>query len=650
MATPLVITTEAAQTGNESAEEMQTLRRKVSELESLAAKYKAAQQEIQVLEKRYRGVIDNIPDGLIIFEHGQSVYVNDRACDIFGYPRNELEHLSGSDLAAPEERARISAIIEKTRIAGTSPSDIQCWILRKDGTRRFIQATYSLTVQAGQVTGHFVLIKDITAEKRNTQKLEETRDYLDNIIGSSLDGIVVTDGEGHVTMANKSFLRMVGYDEREALGLHVQSFFVRECDTYECTTGKSVGITPEYFTATDERSRQLFENGNVVNWDAFLIRKDRLLLPTEQNVVFLFNKENQRIGSLGIVRDSTKRKNTEDELRATGQALLALIEASPLGIIVINTDGTVSLWNPALERIFGMTKKEIVNVPFNNNNKSTESRKLRDLVLQGKTVAGVEMRWKKADGTTVNFSVSSAPLTNEKGAIYAVMAIIEDITERKRLEKEILEISGREQRRIGQDIHDGLGQLLTGIAFKSSVLEQTLAEKGLEEARDAGRIENMVNNALEQASNLARALSPVALEAEGLMTALQKLCSQVENMFNIACTFYCNETIYVHNNIVATNLYRIAQEAVNNAVKHGEAERIKIKLHADDSHVTLWVADEGTGFCEKSDSMGMGLQIMRYRAGMIGAELDIQSKPGNGTIVKCSLDIHETPNTSEGTL
>lgn len=213
-----------------------------------------------------------------------------------------------------------------------------------------------------------------------------------------------------------------------------------------------------------------------------------------------------------------------------------------------------------------------------------------------------------------------------------------DITERKRLEREILDISAREQQRIGQDLHDGLGQHLTGIALLSKVLEQKLAAKSLGEATEAAEIAALVNQAITQTRDLARGLCPVQLEASGLVSALQELTSKTESLFNVSCRFECEHSVLIHDNAVATHLYYIGQEAISNAVKHGKAQRIRVGLAAENHRITLTVQDDGVGFPEVLEKhAGMGLHIMNYRARMVDGSLTIERDTTGGTTVTCSL-------------
>jgi len=204
------------------------------------------------------------------------------------------------------------------------------------------------------------------------------------------------------------------------------------------------------------------------------------------------------------------------------------------------------------------------------------------------------------------------------------------------LERQIMDIGERERERIGHELHDGLGQQLTGIAFLSKALSQKLASQSAAGAEDASQIVALINQAVSETRQLARGLQPVEVDENGLMSALEALAANIEQLFHIHCEFHCNAPVLVKDNAVANHIYRIAQEAVNNAVKHGKAKHISIELSAPQGRMQLSVHDDGMGFHPYliGKNAGMGLQIMRYRAKMIGASLDIESDPGHGSRIR----------------
>lgn len=236
-------------------------------------------------------------------------------------------------------------------------------------------------------------------------------------------------------------------------------------------------------------------------------------------------------------------------------------------------------------------------------------------------------------------SWSITALRGATGAPQYFIAAGTDITERNRLETAVLEISGREQRRIGQDLHDGLGQLLTGIAFMSKVQEEGLAEKGAAEVATATKIVHLVNEAIHKARELSRGLMPMLADPKGLMSSLDQMAREVEEVFGITCRFCSDGKVLIHDATVASHLYHIAQEAVSNAVKHGKAPQIDIYLRARRVSGVLMVVDTGSGIAPGGrEHGGMGLNIMQHRARMIGGTLVISSN-GQGTIVTCDFPV-----------
>jgi PAS domain S-box-containing protein len=202
------------------------------------------------------------------------------------------------------------------------------------------------------------------------------------------------------------------------------------------------------------------------------------------------------------------------------------------------------------------------------------------------------------------------------------------------LQKQIMEISEKEQRRIGQDLHDSLSQQLGGIIFMGQVLFAKLKKIGLAEARDMEKLNGHLQNALTYTRDLAKGLYPTLGEG-GLTVALNGLAIAVTELFAVAVTVECEEDVNTADEAVTIHIYRIVQEALNNAIKHGKAKRIAIRLFREKGAVVLTVSDNGVGFPEKPNRKGMGLNIMEYRASSIGSSFKIETRKNRGTVVKC---------------
>jgi signal transduction histidine kinase len=217
-------------------------------------------------------------------------------------------------------------------------------------------------------------------------------------------------------------------------------------------------------------------------------------------------------------------------------------------------------------------------------------------------------------------------------------ALTNEINERTRLEQELLRISEREQRRIGHDLHDSLCQHLTGTALAGQVLGEKLAEKSLPEVEAANHVVKLVEEAIDLTHNLARGLHPVDLEGENFLDSFRELAANISERFKIRCEFECPSPSRIRAPEGAIHLYRIAQEAINNAIKHGKAKEIVIRLEKKDGRIVLSVQDDGPGFSESArNGPGMGLRIMAYRASVIGATFNIEKSPRGGTRVVCTM-------------
>jgi PAS domain S-box-containing protein len=256
-------------------------------------------------------------------------------------------------------------------------------------------------------------------------------------------------------------------------------------------------------------------------------------------------------------------------------------------------------------------------------------------VVKGAASPTMEWDFVAEDGHRVRLEISTR-LIEQSGKVVEIEGTARDITERKRLEREILEISNREQRRIGHDLHDGVCQQLAGIALMTASLADQLEEKGVPESAQTERISGLINKAISQTRGVARGLFPVRLEENGLVSALEELAVNSTELFKINCQFSCVEPPATVDNEIALHLYYIVLEAVANACKHGQAQNVSIALQPARDRYSLTVRDDGKGFSTLGKAnTGMGIRIMEYRARVIGANFTLHSAPGSGTQLTC---------------
>jgi PAS domain S-box-containing protein len=333
-----------------------------------------------------------------------------------------------------------------------------------------------------------------------------------------------------------------------------------------------------------------------------------------------------------------------------------LVEQIPAVVFMVYLDqGSGEAYvSPQIEAILGFAREEWLEDPIrwysriHPEDKSRWSSEAAEMFLTGNPLRSV-YRVVARDGHVVSFHCEAKMVRRDDGQPWFIHGVAFDVTDlkvaeqalkderiqSKRLENAVLEISGREQTRIGQDLHDGLGQLLTGIAFMSKVLEQKLTEKSLSEAAAAKKIVKLVNEAIHKTRELSRGLLPVLSDSSGLMSSLERLSAEVQDLFEVRCSFHCPEPVFVQDITMATHLYHIAQEGTNNALKHGHAGEITLSLVSAQGGLTLTIEDDGIGMPDTSSSTGMGMHIMNYRAKSIGATVEIQPGSTGGTRVTC---------------
>ncbi len=347
------------------------------------------------------------------------------------------------------------------------------------------------------------------------------------------------------------------------------------------------------------------------------------------------DEQDRIIGSLGLLQDITARIRALDALRESEAKNQALLGAIPDLIVRLQGDGTF------------LACKYPKNQPSWTHAEDLTGRHVRD-VLPPKAAAQVlghlHATLHSGESRPFEFTMDheDRQLTYEArfaaGGGGDVLAIVRDITERKRLEREILAITEIERKRIGDELHDDLCQFLTGLALQSKVLEEELAARDPSGAASAREVTRRVNRAISMARILAKGLHPVELEANGLMPALEELAANAEKMHGVSCRFQHHRGVFIGDTAAATHLYRISQEALNNAIKHGRAGRIVIRLDRVNGQTVLTVRDNGAGIPGRMENRaGMGLRIMEYRARMIDATLEIRRHPDGGTIVTCAF-------------
>ena len=355
---------------------------------------------------------------------------------------------------------------------------------------------------------------------------------------------------------------------------------------------------------------------------------------------FLVTLSNMLAGALA-------REQEQTELRRSEARSNAILKTAVDGIITIDIRGTITLFNEAAQRIFGYSEQEVlgqnISILMPEPYKSDHDDHLDRYKLTGRRTIignGREMTALRKDGSTFPIYLAVSEFKSDEERFFT--GIIRDISEQRRLEQEVLRISDHERRRIGQDLHDGLGQMLTGIGLLSQGLHRELAGQQSEAAEQAFEITELIKEADVYARNLSRGLLPVDLDGGGLAGSLERLASNAERLFGIRCRFVSKHIPRFYDNTVVEHLFRIAQEAISNAVKHGTASEVILTLEASDDYAMLTVTDNGKGFSEHwREKKGSGIDIMEFRANLVGASLDLHIRSEGGVRLTCVLPSSE---------
>ncbi|HLJ11599.1 MAG TPA: CHASE3 domain-containing protein [Planctomycetaceae bacterium] len=321
--------------------------------------------------------------------------------------------------------------------------------------------------------------------------------------------------------------------------------------------------------------------------------------------------------------------------------LAAIVESSDDAIVSKSLDGVIVSWNAGAQQVYGYTASEAVGQPITMlcaPEHHDDIFRILERVRRGIHIEHFETTRIRKDGRKIDISLSISPIKGARGEAIGASAIARDITEHKTLQREVLNIAALEQRRIGQELHDGIGQELTGLTMMMQRLVAELGDDQSPQSGTAARIQTRLEEALSHVRAMSKGLVPVEVDSEGLMVALADLAARTSELHGVSCSFECHRPVAIADNQTAMQLYRMSQEAVTNAVKHGHPRNIFIRLGVEGDRAILRVIDDGTGFAESAqNTAGTGLRIMRYRADVIGATLDITSARPHGAIVTCSV-------------
>lgn len=606
-------------------------------------------------QSRFRLLVENIGDVLWFKELSPAryTYVSPAFERIWGFTVAELQsnpHL-WEEAIHPEDRPIVHESLRQW-FSGEKPDyEVQYRVISQNGDVRWLA---DRGIILGRQNGQPYQIGGIAQDITEREAADSISRKLAAVVESSDDAIITLDLDGVIQTWNNGAERIFQYSAAEAIGQPV--VFLRP---------------PE--SADDETlfRRYIRRGKRISHYETRRQRKDGRIIDISLSISPLLDSVGRLTGFSKISRDITQRN-------VDRQMFDRLLEAAPDGFVILDVEGQVRLANARTESLFGLSRKSMVQKSFTNLLAShhrglfeTLHREFLAAPDQSERFRGLEVQGMNRKRGEFPMEISLSQIKTPEGPL--VIIDITDITERKtaeqtirqlnadlerrfqqrsaelneqiqarrQLEEEILNISEREQRRIGQDLHDDLGQQLAGAWMMADVLHRSLAAEKSPLNTAAQKIAELLQKALAQTRSLARGLHPVAPEQGGFARALETLALQSGQLFGVNCRFEPRQPANIEDETIMMHLYRIAQEAVSNSVKHGKAKNIRIRL----TPTTLSIIDDGTGLKTPTQSEGMGLRIMRYRAEMTGGILSVKNGRRGGVVVTCNLPVQKTKAT-----
>lgn len=615
--------------------------------ETLEERITARTSEVRLMAE----AMSNLGEGVMVTDaqldsSGPKIlYVNKALSRISGYTPDELIGQTPRIFQGELTNRAVTTRLRSDLQAGKSHL---CEVVnyRKDGTPYFAEIYISpMLGEDGQPT-HFIGIhRDISHKKAIEEALHTQLELNERIIGTAQCFILLLDPKGRILRFNRYAEILTGWNAAEVQGLDWFETFI-----------------PEKFRAATKSVFADALNGTPTLGNVTTIRtKNERLRQVEWFDEKLTSSDGSMIGLLCTGQDITARLAAEERLKESEERLRSILQTAADAIITINERGIIDKVNAATESMFGYSRDELVGqnvkmlmpLPYSAQHQSYLANYFKTgvprIIGKGREVMGL-----RKDGTVFPISLTVSQVDH----LGLFTGIIRDISERRKLQQHVLLAASEEQRRIGQDLHDGVGQELTGLGLMADTLvdlchkNATAFTTGSSNVpKIAEKLATGIKRTLNQVRTLSRGLVPVQIDHEGLSSALLELAADTSELYGISCHLSHPMPVVVESSEVASHLFRIAQEAITNAVRHGHATRVVITLVRNNQQIMLKIKDNGCGIdpaiCAEigqsgSIGSGMGLRSMQYRAWLIGGNLSVSAGSEGGTTVTCHLDVNHS--------
>lgn len=582
-----------------------------------------ADEALRSSEARFYATFEQAAVGIAhVAPDGRWLKVNRKLCEIVGYSSEELLSLTFQDITYPEDLLINLDSVRRLLAREIDTASNEKRYVRKDGSIVWVNLTVTLTWKTDGEPDYFIsVIEDIHARKRAMEALRR----FSRVIEQTASTVVITDTEGLIEYINPRFSETTGYSLDDVIG-------------------RRPNLLKSEYTSPQEYRRlwRTIKGGGVWKGEFRNRRKDGSFYWESAIISPVRDEHGEITHFVGIKDDITESKLAEAALKESEADLKKAQRMAHIGNGKWDLRTDMTIWSDEVYEIFGRAPV----LPAASHQEmsrylTAESwRRLSaavDKTLQDGKPYNLDVEVVRADGSRRWVHAHGEAGRDANDTIIELQTMLQDITERKVLERQIIEVSAAEQERIGREIHDGIGQLLTAVGMLANSLERKLTQANrLQEAKTAGDMARYLRQALGEAKSLAKGLSPIQIAPDGLADGLAALVDGTRVWSGIRCQFAVSGDSVLLDESVAEHLYRIAQEAINNASRHAHATHIDVALRNTAHATVLSVRDDGIGIAPAAEkSGGLGVHIMHYRAGIIGASLSVTAPAGGGTLVEC---------------
>ncbi len=600
---------------------------------------KRMESALRESELEYRNLVENAGDGILIYEPETCLIIeaNYKACEIYGFAKEELVGMSVKDLT--KDVPRLESGIRETLETGTR-ANFEAVHIRKDRTEITLLVSQSL-IEYGGRKAILSLRRDITERKLAEEGLRESEERYKGLVDTAFDGVVIQDGV--IRFANRSYAEMYGYEIEELIGRNVLDL-------------TPIGQRALVSSRIEDRIEAAYETLGL--------RKDGTIINIEVSAKNCWYRS--RPARLAAVRDTTEARRAEEALRASEERYRLLFERNLAGVCRATLSGRILDCNEAFAQIFGFQSREEVLsegvlglYPRSGDRKALFSR-----LRAQRNLNTVELRLRRKDGSPVWVLGKARLVEGDDGEPTVLEGIWMDITERKLSEEELrssrerlrdlsahLQVVREEERtHIAREIHDQLGQTLTRLKIDLALLADELPDNHSHLLRKTVSMSMLLDSTLQTVRKISAQLRPPALDHLGVSVAVEQELLEFQQRLGIQCDLIATPEDLTLDPERSTAIFRILQEALTNVARHANATRVDVRLKKENDCVSLVISDNGRGIQRDHvyNPNSLGLIGMRERALQWGGEIEIKRGNGRGTLVELRIPLRRAVDQLDG--